>query len=479
MKIIYQVFITSTIICMMISCSTTSAPVVTASPEPVIKAPTEPDNPCMTLAKLSPRDRDEAETAYVLYRDQIKLKNFDDALPLWKKAYGLAPAANGRVKYQFDDGVKLYKHYFSQATSEADKKVYADSILTIYNKRVECHPEDADYVNARLGFDSYYTFQNYVPEGEAFRRLKAAFDAKGTEVDYFVINPFTKLLYDKVVAEEMSPEEGRKYATLIFGAIKKGLDECEGKCESWEIINDYSPKRLEALEGLKGFYPCDYYATKYFPEYEANSEDCETIGDVTRKLRWGDCPLDHPQMVSLASAKSTSCYVAPPPEGPLKKAYNAYNDGQFREAVVLFDAFVEKTQDPDKKAKYTLLNAKIYYRDIKNFPESRKYALKAASIKSNWGEPYLLIGKLYASSGPLCGPGRGWDSQIVTWPAIDMFQKAKQVDPSTAAEANKWINQYRQYMPTNEDVFSRSLTKGQTFTVGCWIQEQTKIRTAG
>jgi len=69
------------------------------------------------------------------------------------------------------------------------------------------------------------------------------------------------------------------------------------------------------------------------------------------------------------------------------------------------------------------------------------------------------------------------DSQIVVWPAIDMWSKAKSIDPAVAAEANKWISTYRKFMPTKEDVFIRNLKEGQTFRVGCWIQENTIIRT--
>ena len=99
-------------------------------------------------------------------------------------------------------------------------------------------------------------------------------------------------------------------------------------------------------------------------------------------------------------------------------------------------------------------------------------------MRPGWGEPYLLIGTLYASSGPLCGPGRGWDSQVVVWPAIDMWNKAKQVDPSVTREANRLINEYAQYMPTKEDIFQRLLQEGDPYFVPCWIQESTIIRAA-
>ena len=124
-----------------------------------------------------------------------------------------------------------------------------------------------------------------------------------------------------------------------------------------------------------------------------------------------------------------------------------------------------------------MLIAKIYYGDIKNFPKSRKYALESAKQNPSSGEPYLIIGKLYASSGPLCGPGTGWDSQVVTWPAIDMWDRAKK-DPAVAAEAKKLIATYKQYMPKKEDIFQRSINAGDSFTVGCWIQAKTKVRTA-
>jgi hypothetical protein len=113
---------------------------------------------------------------------------------------------------------------------------------------------------------------------------------------------------------------------------------------------------------------------------------------------------------------------------------------------------------------------------MRNFPLSRKYALKAAGYKSGWGDPYILIGKLYASSGPLCGPGTGWDSQFVTWPAIDKFEYAKKLDPKVLSEANKLINAYERYMPEIGEIHQRLKKEGQAFYVGCWINETTTIR---
>jgi tetratricopeptide (TPR) repeat protein len=454
--------------------------------QPVKEEPTPPSNQvkvverlteCTTFADLDYADRDKAETAYVVYKDFMKVKNYEEAFKYWKSAYYLAPGSNGKVKYQYEDGVILYTEFYNQAKTEAEKKAFVDTVMMIYDKRVECFGGQA-YVDGRKAFDYYYKFPQYSTPEATFALFRQAVDAKGEDSDYFVINPFTKMLSDRVIEGKIPHEEGQAYAKTLLAAVKKGKANCKGNlCQAWETIESYAPPRLEALEGVDGFYDCDYYTDKYYPMFQADMENCETVELAYRRLLRGGCSLEGEALSAIQAVKDSACYVPPPPPGLLKQAYDCYTQGDYACAVDKFEAFVNKTDDTEKKAKYLLLIAKIYYGDIKNFPKSRKYALDAASYKDNWGEPYLLIGKLYASSGPLCGPGTGFDSQIVTWPAIDKFSYAKKIDPSMTDEANKWIRTYSQYMPSKEDIFVRSIKEGSKFTVGCWINETTRVRT--
>jgi len=445
--------------------------------EEVVKVvePEMPKNPCMTLNKLSGYDREQVETAYVLYKDFLKAKEYDKAIKYWRKAYFSAPAANGSIKYQFEDGIAIYKHFYNQEKDPKLKEAYVDTIMQIYDKRVECYGEPA-YIEGRKAFDYYYYFQNQVSEDSIYNMFKTIIDAKQEKVNYFVINPFTKILSDRILNKNISVDEGGKYAQTLFNAIEYGTNSGKNK-EAWSIINDYAPSRLENLEGVKGLYSCEYYEEKYMQLFNIDKYDCEGINTAYRRLAWGGCDKSGEAMTSLVNAKKENCYTPPPPPGTLRLAYDAYQNGNYKGAVELFSNFVGETDDVDKKFKYNLLIAKIYYGDIKNFPKSRQFAMKAADVKPSSGEPYLLIGKLYASSGPLCGPGRGWDSQIVTWPAIDMFEKAKK-DPLVAEEAQKFIRTYWQYMPKKEDIFQRTIKKGSSFKVGCWINRSTIVRTA-
>jgi hypothetical protein len=459
------------------SCSPKTAPPAENTEDVEIPTKQEPENPCVTFSDLSSQDRDEIETAYVLYKDLVKEQKYKDAFPLWEKAYYGAPGSNGSVKYQFDDGVAIYSDMFRNETDETKKAIYVDSVMSIYNKRMECFGDEA-YIQGRKAFDYYYTFPGTKSDEEIYEMFKMNFDVNGKKADYFVVNPFTKILSDRIIAEEISYEEGRKYAKLIGEAVEYGLKTCKGKlCESWDIINDYAPARLESLEGIDNFYDCDYYADKYYSRFEADPTNCDMINLAGRRLKRGGCLDSDPRLIAVTAAYKEHCYEEPQ-LGDVGEGNKSYRDGKYNEAIGYYTTHISKITDPVEKAKFEYRISQIYYGDLKNFPKARTHALKAAEQRPNWGDPYILIGKLYASSGPLCGSGRGWNSQVVTWAAIDKFQYAKNIDSSVASEANKWINQYSKYMPSREDIFQRRLKEGDTFRVPCWIQENTRVRAA-
>lgn len=439
----------------------------------------EPVSPCATFDDLPGYERGQAETAFVLYRDYMKANNYKEALNQWKIAYFTAPGSNGRVKYHFDDGVKIYKHLYDNTEDTTLQRTYVDTVLMILEKRKECFGDEA-YVNGIKGFNLYYYFSRHAAGMDIYQMLRSNIDVKGKNADYFVINPFTKLLYDGVISGDISYEEGRKYAKLIFEIIENGKATCKGQiCEAWTIIEEYAPERLESLEALDDFYDCGYYTDKYFSLYRQYSDSCDIINLAYSRMVRARCDTVGIELVELKNVKNTLCYVPPPPLSCAAQGAEFYNNGQYKKSIDAYLDCVDNATSDDTKAQYLLLVAKIYYRDLKNYPQSRKHALEAVRLKSGWGEPYMLIGNLYASSGPLCGTGRGWESQVVTWPAIDMWTKAKNVDPTVTREANALINRYRAYMPTREDVFFRTeLRVGGDYFVPCWIQENTKIRTS-
>ncbi len=444
----------------------------TEQPQPPREQPGEELSPCKKFSDAP--NPDQAETNYVLYRDFLKAGDMDQAFELWKKVYDEAPAADGRRNTVFADGFIFYESFLAEAGTQEQKERYIDTIFMLYDAVDRCYPEGG-YISARKAFDLYYKYPDRVPKKEVYELFKTAIDQDGLKTPDFVLNPFTSLLVELHNKDEITTEEARRYQEEVRKILAHGMENCKGEaCDRWTMVEEYVPSRLEAFETVQGFFGCEYYMNKYYANFDSSQTDCDELRTIYSRLKWGGCPETDERFQKLIRIGNQNCSKG---AGPVKIAYDCLENADYECAVSEFERVAEAADDPEKKGRYLLLVAKVYNAHLRNFPKARQYAYKAAEARPDWGEPYILIGRLYASSGPLCGPGRGWESQVVVWPAIDMWNKAKRVDPDVTEEANKWINQYYQYMPSTEDVFIRNLKKGDSFKVGCWIQETTTIRT--
>ena len=84
---------------------------------------------------------------------------------------------------------------------------------------------------------------------------------------------------------------------------------------------------------------------------------------------------------------------------------------------------------------------------------------------------------MYATSAKECGDN-DLTNRVAYWAAVDKYYKAKSVDPSVEDLANTKINTFSQYFPAHETIFFYDLKKGDSYTVGCWINETTTVRTS-
>lgn len=423
----------------------------------------------------SARRGETALENFVIYRGFLREGEIEEAFSYWKLVYELAPAADGRRWTVFSDGIWFYENLLREEEDPVKRDEYIHKILKLYDQIGICYPEQLEFTSARKAFDLYYHFRDYAEDREIFDRFSRALNYFGEETPAFVVNPFTALLVQKTQDEAIAIERSRDYAMRILELVELHDDPGD---EGWNLVRNYAPLRLADLERIEGFFDCDYYIRNYLSLFEESPDDCQTIQLVLGKLQWGECPEDMEIIAQLQAASAEHC-VAPVTAGTLvRDAYAALREGKFREAADLFKKAIDEQEDRMRQADYALIVGKIYYSHLRNFPQARTYAQKAIDFRPTWGEPHILIGKLYASSGPLCGPGTGWDSQVVTWVAIDEWERARTKDPQVREEATRLINTYRQYMPSVEDIFQRGMQEGQRYFVPCWIQRETTIRAA-
>ena len=148
--------------------------------------------------------------------------------------------------------------------------------------------------------------------------------------------------------------------------------------------------------------------------------------------------------------------------------------GNMDEAISYYKQAIELEEDNADKAKYYYELATVQF-SLHSFSAAKSSALSAASLKEGWGDPYILLGTIYAAGAPGIG-SEEWEKKAGYWAAVDKFAKAKSVDESVTSEANAKISQYSQYFPSKEDLFMHGMKVGDSYTVGGFIGETTRIR---
>jgi tetratricopeptide (TPR) repeat protein len=234
---------------------------------------------------------------------------------------------------------------------------------------------------------------------------------------------------------------------------------------------------LTAKDGIESYFSnsgaasCEALTKLYGPKLGALKDDPEWLKKVTKQLKKAGC-MD----IQLFRDASESLYlIEPSAEAAHNIAAMFMRSEQFDRAAEYLQKGIDiGTGSPELPDMYYEL-AFLTFQHEKNYQKTRALALKAIEGKPNWGKPYLLIGQAYIAARNQVF-NDDWDRKTVFWVAVDKFIKAKSVDPEVTDEANNLINTYSEYFPNNEEVFFRTLKDGDSYTVGGWINETTKIR---
>ena len=433
-----------------------------------------------------PHGAEEGKKIHFYFREHIKKKDYVAALPLWQDLYAYTPAGS---EYHYTDGIKIFEYLIKKESDEEKIATYRDTLFMLYDQRITCFAKTDSKKGDILTRKGFAMYKQKVDTKATFHTFKEGVSLADKKTTAFILNPFARTTIAAYKAGDISKIDAQEiYAKLLEIAEYNSEN---GKSEKSIFKYSEAKENVERTFRQKldnPIFDCEYYSKIYVPQYKANPDDVETYRKVYKALRKGNCEKTMPLLVEIQQkdslrkeeekAQKFAAYKKNAAKS--KKAFWAYQEGEFEKAAQLFieGAAEETSLDAEARADLCFKAAQIAYTNLNDFPKARKYAQNALEYRPNWGKPYLLIGDLYASSGPLCGTGTGFKSQVVTWVAIDMWTKAKQVDndPFVIKKANKQIQKYTKFMPTKGVLHSRGLKEGRSYTVPCWIQQKTIIR---
>lgn len=403
-----------------------------------------------------------------LYREYFRMYTRDkneaylvDAIPGWRYVFTSCPLATQNV---YIDGAVIMKYLIDKETDPARKEKYIDTLMMVYDQRIVYFGREG-YVLGRKGADMLkYRGKNIEDIYNTFSRsFELTKDKSEGAVLYYYFITTTNYVRAGKADTALVIEVYDKVSTVAEINIKKGksksfqsaLDNIENAFTPWATCND-----LLRIYQLK---------------FDQTPEDLDLLKKIVSVLERKSC-TDNDLYFNAASIIHKK---EPTAESANSMGRMSLGRKGFSDAVSYFDQAISLYEDNDKKADASLLQADAY-RQINNFSAARNAANRAISLRPNDGRAYLIIGDLYAQSANQCGED-DFTRRTVYWAAVDKFQRARTADPSNTQVvelAASRIAQFSRQFPIKTDIFFQGLSVGGNFTVGCWINETTTIRSS-
>ena len=388
------------------------------------------------------------------YQEYYKQKNYDSALPNWRKAYRICPGTASQN--MFIHGTTLLTRLYAQTRDAEQKAAIADSILVLQDQRMEFYPKSrgsvlnnkGNYIVKYKESDTRYVYDN----------LNAIIAELGGETrpSLLVLDLQSAVkLYkeDALTADEVIATYNNVIA-CIDNANPKNDDEAE---QNAKVRSD-----LESIFADSKVASCENIINIFGPRFEAEPDNIALVNTIVRLMNTAENCLSNDLYLNAV----TSMHKNDPGYNSAYFLYKLHsNRGNVDQAIkYLEEAIAYETSGPEVDAEYLYELANYA---IKNKMKGKAYdaARKAADLDYGFaGKAYFLIGTIWGSTA--CG-GNEIQRRAPYWVAVDYLQKAKAADASLADDANRLIGSYSAYYPQAAEAFMYDITAGQSYTVSC------------
>ena len=394
------------------------------------------------------------------YQEYYKQKNYESALPNWRKAYALCPATASQNL--FVHGSTLINQVINKNhKNTAYVNALVDTLLTLQDRRLQYYPRTAKGVDQKatilnnkgqymINFrseDSQYLYDN----------LTAIIDELGSETKGgILVNNLQAAvnLYreGKLAADDVINMYDR-VSEAVAGATAKNDAELEDNLKTKATIESvFADSKVASCENLINIFT---------PRFEADPDNIAVVTNIVKLMNSAeDCATN-----DLYFKAVTQMHKLDP---SFRSAYGLYKLNAARGNVAdacryLEEAIDSEESDAETDAQYTYELARFCYAN-----NMRGKAIEAAgkAVRLDYGyagKAYMIMGNLW-SSAP-CGGDVARYARY--WAATDYYQKARAADESLADEASSAIGRIAGYYPEASEIFMYDLSAGQGYTVSC------------
>lgn len=406
---------------------------------------------------------DSAECVKYLsyYKEYYKQKNYDDALPNWRKAFKICPPSANQT--MLVDGTTLIRQLINKNKSNSVyKDALVDTLIRIHDLRAENFPKYATTAINNKGLDMVNYLQD---EPKAlYDGLKSVISANKEnskpQFFLFLFNAACSLYESGVLTSDDVLND--------FGVAMSYMDKMPANDDTQKIRTD-----IENLLATSNVASCENLIALFQPRFDATPDDLSLVTNIVKVMGSTEGCTDNDLFFNAAN----KMHELDPSSSSAYFLYKLYAGREDIDNAIKYmeEAIAAEDTDAAQDAQYYFELATFCYKNSSN-AKAFEGAMKAAELDSSLaGKCYLLIGSIWGSQ--VC-PGNEIEKRAPYWVAVDYLVKAKNADPSLAEDANKLIAQYSQYFPQTAEAFMYNYNKGDSYTISCGgMRAVTTVRT--
>lgn len=406
-----------------------------------------------------PEDKKTASEKNALYNDSKNMGNHREAANALHWLLVNAPNLNPAI---YIHGVEIYDELANAEKDAAKKKVYQDSVLTLFDLREKHFGGEAD-IAERKAFHAYKYFINDKERlPVVYNSLKRTADLNKENMSYGNAVAFMVAMqrYKKANPDSLTDDQALDYYDLIVQSLDKAQEQYPDQAEN---ITKYKASVDDLLVKTVNV-DCQFVEQNFGPRMKQNPNDVGAAKKVFKLLRAGNCTDSPLYMASLKTMYNN--------EKTFEMARYLYErsakEGNSADANRYMADALEMAKTPADRSKL-LLEQAVAAANRGSKSEARSLVYKAIEADpSVASRGYSLIGNLYMGSTECYQKEDIVQDRAIFLAAYDMYQKAG--DSSGMAKA-------KAQFPSKAELFDQNRQTGQSIRVGCWIGENTTLRT--
>lgn len=388
------------------------------------------------------------------YTDYMKSEQFVEAT---KPLYWLLVNVPNLNESLYINGVTVYKGAADKTTDAAQKLVYQDSVMAIYNKRGELFNNTPKWIEnkAYFGYQFFKGDKTRIPG--VIADFEKAIELNGN-INHQLVAAYFDLIYRNYALNKAYTGE---QILAIYDKANKLLDQsaADGKDVSG------AKSTLETLLVNMELIDCNFIETTMGPKLAADPTNEEIANQIFKYSVQYKCYSSNSFLAALELIDSKKPTFAT----SQVRAMRYMASGDFEKAQPVLEKAMTLAENNKQKGEIQMELAKIHTNAGRK-SAARTAAREAASLDAELTtSAYSLIGDLYMSSFNDCkgGESRAKDHSIYI-AAYNAYQRAGN---------SQGMSKARAYFPSKEELFVEGLQPGSSISTGCWVGETVTLAT--